>query len=64
MLCWCGFGSGGVGDDRFAVADGDVLAGERVELGSEVAGAAMPRPTCTCGIGTATWRHPSGSRDT
>src|SRR6478672_9666249 len=37
-----GLGSGGgVGDDRFAVADGDVLAGERLELGGQVAGAAM-----------------------
>src|SRR6476469_9579923 len=36
-----GLGSGGgVGDDRFAVADGDVLAGERLELGGQVAGAA------------------------
>jgi hypothetical protein len=36
-----GLGSGGgVGDDRFAVADGDVLAGERLELGGEVAGTA------------------------
>jgi hypothetical protein len=35
-------GSGrGVGDDHFAVADGDVLAGERLKLGSEVAGTAM-----------------------
>jgi len=33
-----GLGSGGgVGDDRFAVADGDVLAGERLELGGQVA---------------------------
>ena len=37
-----GLGSGGgVGDDGFAVADGDVLAGERLELGGEVAGAAV-----------------------
>ena len=37
-----GLGSGrGVGDDHFAVADGDVLAGERLELGSQVAGTAM-----------------------
>ena len=37
-----GLGSGGgVGDDRFAVADGDVLAGERLELGGQVAGAAV-----------------------
>ena len=33
---------GGAGDDhRFAVADDDVLAGERLELGGEVAGAPM-----------------------
>src|ERR1700730_6377665 len=37
-----GLGSGGgVGDDRFAVADGDVLAGECLELGGQVAGAAV-----------------------
>jgi hypothetical protein len=32
---------GGVGDACFAVADGGVLAGERLELGGEVAGAAV-----------------------
>ena len=33
-----GLGSGdGVGDDGFAVANGDVLAGEFLELGGEVA---------------------------
>jgi hypothetical protein len=42
LMCGCGFGSGGgVGDDRFAVADGDVLAGERLELGGQIAGAAV-----------------------
>ena len=42
VLCWYGFGSGGgVGDDRFAVADGDVLAGERLKLGGQIAGAAV-----------------------
>jgi hypothetical protein len=32
---------GGVGDDGFAVADGDVLAGERLQLVGQIAGAAM-----------------------
>ena len=43
MLGGCGFGVRRrcVGDDRFAVADGDVLAGERLELGGQVAGAAV-----------------------
>jgi hypothetical protein len=42
MLCWCGFGPGGdVDDDRFAVADGDVPAGERLKLGGQIAGAAV-----------------------
>ena len=34
---WCLGSGGGVGDDRFAVADGDVLAGEVFELADEVA---------------------------
>ena len=42
MLCPFGLGlGGGVGDDGFAVADGDVLAGERLQLGGQVAGAAV-----------------------
>jgi hypothetical protein len=35
-------GSGGfVGDDRFAVADDDVLAGERLKLGGQITGAVL-----------------------
>ena len=42
LFCCIVFGSGGgVGDDGFAVADGDVLTGECLELGGEVAGAAV-----------------------
>ena len=42
MLCCVAIRSGGVvGDDRFAVADDDVLSCERLELGGEVAGAAV-----------------------
>ena len=37
-----GLGSGGgVGDDRFAVMYDDVLAGEGLKLGDEIAGAAV-----------------------
>src|SRR6478736_1281344 len=37
-----GLGScGGIGDDGFTVADDDVLAGERLELGDQIAGAAV-----------------------
>jgi hypothetical protein len=32
---------GGVGDDGFAVADHDVLASERLQLGGQIAGAAV-----------------------
>ena len=42
MLCPLGLGSGGgVDDDRFAVADSDVLAGEGLQLAGQIAGAAM-----------------------
>src|SRR6185369_7802714 len=37
-----GLGScGGIGDDGFTVADDDVLAGERLELGDQIAGTAV-----------------------
>src|SRR6476620_2819394 len=40
MLCASGL-RGGVGDDRFAVADDDALTGERLELGGQIAGATI-----------------------
>ena len=37
---------GGVGDDGFAVADGDVLAGERLQLGGQIANDGTQGPVC------------------